>query len=81
MKIGDRVLIRGTIDEIRRDTVIIKNEGGYFGTVPEEIVDKYAELTKEEMAILQKWRDNRGISMEDFEQALSVLQEQDGGKR
>lgn len=38
MKIGDTVYIRGTIDEIRKDVVIIKNKGGYFGTVPEEIV-------------------------------------------
>lgn len=38
MQIGDKVLVRGTIDEIRKDVVIIKNEGGYFGTVPSEIV-------------------------------------------
>ena len=38
MKIGDRVLIIGTVDEIRKDTVIIRNEGGYFGTVKSEII-------------------------------------------
>lgn len=43
MKIGDRVLIKGIVDEIRKDVVIIKNDGGYFGTVPSEIIDKYAE--------------------------------------
>ena len=37
MKIGETVYVRGTVDEIRKDVVIIKNEGGYFGTVPEEI--------------------------------------------
>lgn len=37
MRIGDTVYIRGTIDEIRKDVVIISNKGGYFGTVPEEI--------------------------------------------
>lgn len=37
MRIGDEVFVRGTIDEIRKDTVIIKNRGGYFGTVEEEI--------------------------------------------
>ncbi len=37
MRIGDRVLVRGIVDEIRKDVVIIKNKGGYFGTVPEEI--------------------------------------------
>lgn len=37
MKIGDEVYIHGYIDEIRSDVVIIRNEGGYFGTVPSEI--------------------------------------------
>lgn len=37
-KIGDEVYIHGFVDEIRRDIVIIKNEGGYFGTVTEEII-------------------------------------------
>lgn len=38
MKIGDEVYIHGYIDEIRNDTVIIKNDGGYFGTVESEVV-------------------------------------------
>ena len=39
MKLGDAVWIRGVVDEIRKDTVIIKNKGGYFGTDPCEVVD------------------------------------------
>ena len=38
MKIGDRVFVRGYIDEIRKDTVIIRNDGGYFGTIPSEVI-------------------------------------------
>ena len=38
MKIGDEVYVHGYIDEIRKDTVIIQNKGGYFGTVEEEII-------------------------------------------
>ena len=38
MKIGDRVFIHGYIDEIRKDTVIIRNNGGYFGTIPSEVI-------------------------------------------
>lgn len=38
MKIGDRVFVHGYIDEIRKDTVIIRNDGGYFGTAPSEVV-------------------------------------------
>lgn len=40
MKIGDEVYIHGYVDEIRKDTIIIKNEGGYFGTVKDEIKQK-----------------------------------------
>lgn len=39
LKIGDRVYVHGHVDEIRKDIVIIRNEGGYFGTVPSEIVN------------------------------------------
>lgn len=38
MKIGDRVFVSGYIDEIRKDTVIIRNAGGYFGTIPSEVI-------------------------------------------
>ena len=38
MKIGDRIFVRGYIDEIRKDTVIIRNNGGYFGTIPSEVI-------------------------------------------
>lgn len=38
MRIGDRVFVHGYIDEIRKDTVIIRNNGGYFGTIPSEVI-------------------------------------------
>ena len=37
MKIGDEVYVHGYVDEIREDTVIIRNEGGYFGTSKNEV--------------------------------------------
>ena len=43
MKIGDEIYVHGYVDEIRYDdtkrvsTIIIRNDGGYFGTVPSEI--------------------------------------------
>ena len=40
MKIGDEVYIHGYVDEIRQNVVIIRNDGGYFGTVEEEIKNK-----------------------------------------
>ncbi|MBQ6632286.1 MAG: hypothetical protein IJH55_09395 [Romboutsia sp.] len=41
MKIGDEVYIHGYVDEIRNNTVIIRNKGGYFGTVLEEIKPEF----------------------------------------
>ena len=38
MRIGDEIYVHGYVDEIRKDTVIIRNNGGYFGTVSNEIV-------------------------------------------
>lgn len=40
MKIGDEVYVHGFIDEIRNDVIIIRNDGGYFGTVPSEVVEQ-----------------------------------------
>lgn len=37
MKIGDAVCVHGYVDEIRNDVVIIRNQGGYFGTIESEI--------------------------------------------
>ena len=37
MKIGDEVFVHGYVDEIRKDVIIIRNNGGYFGTVPSEM--------------------------------------------
>ena len=37
MKIGDEVWVHGYVDEIRKDCIIIRNEGGYFGTVEAEV--------------------------------------------
>ena len=40
MKIGDEVYVHGYVDEIRQDTVIIRNDGGYFGTAPSEVAEQ-----------------------------------------
>ena len=50
MKIGDEVYIHGFVDEIRTDTVIIKNRGGYFGTVKNEIVTDIKPNDKENLS-------------------------------
>ena len=38
MKIGDRVFVQGYVDEIRKDCVIVRNRGGYFGTEKCEVI-------------------------------------------
>lgn len=47
LKIGQEVLIHGYVDEIRKDTIIIQNDGGYFGTVEYEVTDIEATDTNE----------------------------------
>lgn len=54
LKIGQEVLIHGYVDEIRKDTVIIRNDGGYFGTVEYEVTD--IEYIPDMIAVLEKIR-------------------------
>ena len=42
MKIGDEVYVHGYVDEIRNGVVIIRNDGGYFGTIQSEVA-KYVK--------------------------------------
>ena len=37
MRIGDEVYIHGYVDELRGNTIIVRNEGGYFGTAISEV--------------------------------------------
>lgn len=46
MKLGQEVWIHGYIDEMRKDIAIIKNEGGYFGAVYDEIVEAVEAVNK-----------------------------------
>ena len=46
MKIGDEVYVHGYVDEMRNDVIIIRNDGGYFGTVGYEVLDKDTEEYK-----------------------------------
>lgn len=48
LRIGDPVYIHGYIDEIRKDSIIIKNDGGYFGTVESEVIPVDGLCTEED---------------------------------
>ena len=72
MKIGDRVLVRGVVDEIRKDTVIIKNRGGYFGTDPREIETDGDEPDRTERSCILR-AVGRYIQTQHEEQGLSAL--------
>ena len=37
MHIGEEVYVHGYVDELRKDVIIIRNEGGYFGTSDKEM--------------------------------------------
>ena len=51
MKIGDRIYVHGYVDEIRKDCVIIRNDGGYFGTLKSEIVE--AQKTEDIVSVVR----------------------------
>lgn len=50
-KIGDEVFVHGRINEIRGRTIIIENNGGYFGTDCSEVYAipscRYCEFSEE----------------------------------
>ena len=64
MRIGDKVYVRGYIDEIRYDDtkrincVIIRNDGGYFGTVQSEIIMADQSEPKTEICDICKYHSN-----------------------
>jgi hypothetical protein len=62
MKIGDRIYVRGYVDEIRKDTVIVRNNGGYFGTIPSEVI-------MGELPSAQPYTEAEIQKMQDLEQA------------
>ena len=50
-KIGDRIFVRGYIDEIRKDTVIVRNDGGYFGTILSEVTGELPSAQAERTCV------------------------------
>lgn len=89
MKIGDRVFVHGYVDEIRRDTVIVRNKGGYFGTDPGEVIVAFnsahpnwipcSERFPEEPygCLVTVW-DTNPITMDEFENILPYFVGWDG---
>ena len=51
MNIGDRIFVRGYIDEIRKDTVIVRNDGGYFGTILSEVTGELPSAQAERTCV------------------------------
>lgn len=72
MKIGDTVYVRGTIDEIRKDVVIIRNKGGYFGTVPEEVQTDIGDYSE------QLWLTSRNRA---FNEVLEIIDKATEGEK
>ena len=46
MKIGDEVYVHGYVDEIRKDAIIIRNKGGYFGAIRSEIISGELKISE-----------------------------------
>ena len=60
MKIGDEVFVHGYVDEIRKDVIIIRNNGGYFGTIEGEIVIADTPQTESTGSPIGDYRDGVG---------------------
>lgn len=61
MKIGDRVFIHGYVDEIRKETVIIRNKGGYFGTDKSEVIVSAKDMEPVVRCKDCRWYDNSDV--------------------
>ena len=75
MKIGDRCFVHGYIDEIRKDTVIIRNNGGYFGTIPSEVITGDLPAAQPE----QRWIPCNERLPEERDWYLGIFKEPDTG--
>lgn len=76
MKIGDEVYVHGFIDEIRNDVIIIRNDGGYFGTAPSEVVNQeptaeYSSDVISRQAAIEALYD-KGLSMTAWGELLAM---------
>ena len=79
MKIGDRCFVHGYVDEIRKDTVIVRNKGGYFGTDPGEVMTHPNWISLEDRLpdnnedVLLQFKSNMGVGFwEDGEWAINT---------
>lgn len=83
-KIGQEVYVHGYIDEERKDVCIIRNEGGYFGTVMSEIrTDGEMVSRKDIEAALEELREERNKCYKDdyghgmgwgFQSSIEILE-------
>lgn len=71
MKIGDRIFVRGYIDEIRKDTIIIRNAGGYFGTIPSEVIT--GELPSAQPERTQERAETHACDLIDRQAAIDAI--------
>jgi hypothetical protein len=72
LKIGQEVLIHGYVDEIRKDTIIIQNDGGYFGTVEYEVTDIEMPNTNEVLDKIRAEIDRIEINGQEDEHTMFI---------
>lgn len=76
MKIGDRIYVHGYVDEIRKDCVIVRNDGGYFGTVKSEIVE--AQETEDIVSVIRCKDCKNFVDEEDQSYCIDMAGQCDG---
>lgn len=75
MKIGDSVYVHGYVDEIRKDSIIIRNDGGYFGTIRKEVIvgSPMTILNTTNTVIFAEETNTLAISIDDVEKVHRVI--------
>ena len=78
MKIGDRCFVHGYVDEIRKDVVIVRNNGGYFGTDPGEVITVYDTTHPNWISLEDRLPDNNEDVLLQFKSNMGVGFWEDG---
>lgn len=86
MRIDDEIYVHGYLDEIRQNKVIVRNDGGYFGTVVDELVeaipkDQYESRLKADMVtILEDLKLDIESKINYYEQAYIIYETDMSGR-
>ena len=78
MKIGDRCFVHGYVEKKKKNTIIIRNNGGYFGTDPGEVIVVNNTAHPNWISVEDKMPDNNADVLLQFSNNMGVGFWEDG---